>query len=142
VLPRRISLIGALAVVALLAILMNFCLVPIGRDMDWMRLRRQMDVSIRSLGPSHPDAVNPSVWDCAHSWVVTAYGNICFSPEHTATAEMYRLRDDLKKKLAGEIDLNTLKWIWSRLGDTGPHGKQYIERHTPPFRDCFSREGP
>jgi hypothetical protein len=110
--------------------------------MEWTRLARQIDSSIRYLRPSHPDVVNPAVWDCAHGWVVTANGNVCFSPEHAATSEMHRLRHDLQKRIAGEIDLNTLKWIWSRLGDTGPHGKRYVDRFGSSFRDCFPSGSP
>jgi hypothetical protein len=127
-------------VVVFTALLLNFCIVPLGRQTEWRRLQNRMDSTIRYLRPTQPAAMNPSVWECAHGWVVTAYVNICFSPEHTATGEMYRLRDDLDKKLASGVDLDTLKWIWNRLGKTGPHGKRYIERHSPSFRDCFPPE--
>jgi hypothetical protein len=96
-----------------------------------------MDAQIRNLRPTQPNAIDPRVWECAHGWVVTAYCNICFSPEHTATPEMYRLQADLEERLQGEIDLETLKWIWRRLGETGPHGKQYTDRFGPAFRECF-----
>jgi hypothetical protein len=135
---RRISLSGALTVVVLLALFLNFCIVPIGRHMEWTRLERQIDSYIRYLKPTPPSTIKPGEWDCAHSWIVNAYCNICFSPEHTAATEMYRLRKDLRAKLRDRIDLETLKWIWNRLGQTGPYGKQYTERFGPLFRDCFS----
>ena len=133
----RISLTKALVIVALAALLLSFLIAPVGRQMEWRGLAREMDTSIRYLKPTQPNSIASGTWDCAHGWVITAYCNICFSPEHTTTAEMYRLREDLEKKLNGKIDLGTLRWTWIRLGETGPHGKQYIERFEPAFRDCF-----
>jgi hypothetical protein len=133
----RISLAKALVIVALAAVLLSFLIVPFTRQMEWVRLFRQMETSLNVLKPAQPNSIGPGTWDCAHRWVVTAYCNICFSPQHTATAEMYRLRDDLGEKLNDRIDLETLKWIWIRLGETGPHGKRYTERFEPSFRDCL-----
>lgn len=133
----QFSLARLLVIVAVAAVLLRIIIVPLGRQMEWVRLARQMDMPIRSLRPTQPNSIPPGVWDCAHGWVVTAYGNICFSPEHTDTAEMYRLRDDLKVKLNGQIDLGTLRWIWARLSETGPHGKRYTDRFGASFRECF-----
>ncbi len=133
----RISLATALALVALAAVLLNYLIVPFSRQMEWVRLFRQMDTSIGYLKPTQPNSIGPGAWDCAHGWVVTAYCNICFSPQHTTTAEMYRFRDDLNEKRNASIDLQTLKWIWIRLGETRPHGKRYTERYEPTFRECF-----
>ena len=131
-------------VVVFTALLLNFCIVPLGRQTEWRRLQNRMDSTIRT--PSWTDRAgrheSKRVGNVPDGRVVTAYGNICFSPEHTVTVEMYRLRDDLDKKLASGVHLDTLKWIWNRLGKTGPHGKRYIERHSPSFRDCFPPESP
>jgi len=134
--PRRISLVGALVAVAMTAVLLGFCIVPVGRHLEWTRLKQQMDSSIRYMQPSQPNSISPDVWECAHNWVVTAYGNICII-EGTSKPEMYRLRDDLQKKLNGRIDLGTLNWIWNRLGESGQHGKRYTERFGPSFRECM-----
>jgi hypothetical protein len=107
-----------MTVVALLALPMAFCLVPIHRQTEWSRLERQMDTSIRYLRPSDPSTVDPAVWDHALGATITAYGNVCFSTEHVSIPEMYRLRDDLDAKLKGKVDLDTLVWIWERLGGT------------------------
>ena len=139
--PRRKLLITALPVATVTVVLLSFCIAPIASRMEWNRIERRMASSIRSLEPTHPKTIDPRAWECAHSWVQTAYINICFCPEHTSIAEMYRLQEDLDGKLTDEIDLETLRWIWDRLGNTGPHGKQYIERFRPAFRSCFQRPG-
>jgi hypothetical protein len=53
---------------------------------------------------------------------------------------MYRLREDLEVKLKGNVDLGTLRWIWHRLGDTGPYGKRYTERYKSAFLNCLPLE--
>lgn len=136
--PKRRTLRRAmLALVAFVGLLLWFIFIPLRQQLEWARVARQMDATIRYLKPTEPNAVGSGEWDCAHAWVVTAYCNICFSTEHTTTAEMYRLRDDLDRKLTGPVNLETLKWIWDRLGETGHHGKQYTEHYEPSFRDCF-----
>lgn len=139
-LPRRLTLTRAMALVALTAGLLGL-FAPVSRRMEWVRVLRQIDVLIDGLRPTQPNTINPSVWDCARGAVKTAYANICFSPEHTSTAEMYRLRDDLEVKLQGPIDLETLRWLWARLGQTGPHGKQYIQRFDYLIRPCLPDPG-
>lgn len=126
-----------MAAVAVLAVLLGTFVVPVGRRFEFSRLARQMDTSIRYLRPTNFSGVSPTVWECAQVWTVTAYGNVCFSPEHVATAEMYRLRDDLERKLAGPVDLDTLTWIWDRLARTGPSGKRYVERFRPLLEECL-----
>src|SRR4051794_6873902 len=133
---RRFTVGKLMAAVAILALGMGFCIVPIGKQAEFARLQRQMDDSIRSLRPSDPTGISPTEWDCALGWTVTAYCNVCFSPGHVGTPEMYRLRDDLARKLDRRIGVDTLAWIWDRLAQTGPHGKQYVERNLPQFEEC------
>ena len=72
----RISLARSLAIVAFLAVLLSWIIVPVGRQMEWVRLFRQIDTPIRYLRPTQPTSISPATWDCAHTWVVTAYCNI------------------------------------------------------------------
>ncbi len=134
---RGLSVAWAMAAVFLLAVLLRVLIVPAGRFYEWRRLDQEIRVLLGALRPIQQGGTLPAGWDCAEQWVGTAYSNVCFSPGHVTTAEMYRLRDDLKARLGGPADLETLRWIWSRLGETGPHGREYIERFGPEFRACF-----
>lgn len=125
----------SMVAVAVLAVLLAI-IVPVGRVTEYVRLQRQMGTSIRCLNPTNPN-VNPDDWDCAHFRTWVAYENVCFDPRLVNTVEMYRLRDDLDRKLKGNVDLDTLVWIWNRLAETGPHGKKYVERFRPIFEQCF-----
>jgi hypothetical protein len=123
-------------------LLCAFYILVLHSTLEYARVQRQIDSSIRNLRPSRPEKVNQAVWECSRGWLVTAYCNICFSPEHTTIEEMYRLRTDVRKELESEIELDTLKRIWARLAQTGPHGKKYIARYEASFRNCFSSGNP
>ena len=133
----RWSVAKLMGFVALLSVPIAYLGVPVARQAEWMRLARGMEASIRDLRPGDPSIVTPAVWDQAQGAVITAYCNICFSPEHVSTPEMIRLRDDLERTLKGPVNLDTLIWIWGRLGETGPHGERYIDRHRSMIEPCL-----
>lgn len=124
-------------VFALLSVPMGFCLVPIGRQVEPGRLRRQMDTALRNLQATDPWLVGSASWDCARGVVVTAFCNICGLPSYTSTPEMYRFREDLDRKLRGIVDLDTLSRIGSRPGQTGPLGRGDADRRRPLFDQCI-----
>jgi hypothetical protein len=134
---KRPTVRNLMIATALLAPFLAWFAAPLARIIEFQRVQRRMDAVIRNLRPSPLRNVNPTVWDCAHSITITAYVNICFGPGHVSTAEMYRLRDDLDRKFRDEIDLDTLVWIWERLAETGPHGRDYVARHNPLLLQCF-----
>jgi hypothetical protein len=140
--PWRFSIWKLMVAVAVLSVLLGFCVLPVFELNAYHRLQRQTDTSIRYLRPTDPQAVSPVAWECASGWTITAYGNICFSPEHVSYAELCRFRDDLDRKLAGKIDPSTLIWIWDRLAETGPHGQRYVRRFKPIFlAECLPSLG-
>jgi hypothetical protein len=126
-----------MAFVAFLALPMGFCVVPVARQSEWSRLYQGMDRTIQSLQPSDPSTVNPAAWACARAATLTAYCNVCASIEQMPTAEMIRLLDDLDRKLKAKVDLDTLDWIWGRLGETGPFGEEYAESRRYMFDRCL-----
>jgi len=127
---------------AVFGVLLSLCIVPIGRYAEWVRVMRQTRTMIENARPSSSAAVNPVAWDGAHGWVLNAYANICASPEHVSTEEMYLLREDVQEKLTTASDFETLLWIWNRLGETGPAGKHYVTKFRPQFRYFLPSPGP
>jgi hypothetical protein len=91
----------------------------------------QLFDTIAGLHGRQPLEVDKNTWEEAVYLTTTAYGNVCYSPEHVSNAEMVRLRNDLDEKLKSKVGINTLLWIWDRLAQTGPHGRQYITRFKP-----------
>ena len=133
---KGLSVGKLMVVVAFAAMPMAFCLAPIYRQSEFVRLQWSVDAVIRNLQPTDPASVTPAVWDCVRGATITAYDNVCVGPEHVSITEMIRLREDLDRKLKGKVDLDTLVWIWERLGQTGPTGKDYATRFRPLLDHC------
>lgn len=87
------------------------------------------------LPDRRPESVDAKVWEVATSWAITAYANVCFSEGHVPIDELRRFRVDVEKRLAGDVDLATIDWLWQRLAETGPHGQQYRQRFEPQYRE-------
>lgn len=134
---RRLTVRALMGAILLLAVLLQFCIVPFYRHSEWSAIERRLDGQIRHLTPSDPSKVSIAAWDCARDWTTAAYNNICFSQHHVSTDEMRRFKRDLEGKLRGEVDLRTLIWIWDRLSKTGPTGKQYVRNQKDQFFRCL-----
>ena len=110
--------------------------------------RRKAAGLIETLPKRRPADVSPETWEIASTWAVTAFHNVCFSPECVSLSELKRFTADLERELAKNVDLETIDWIWRRLEDTGPTGKRYVERFETLFRAHMaaqladSRKGP
>lgn len=91
--------------------------------------------SVRQLRDQRPRDVDADTWEMASGWAITAYCNVCFSPEHVSHDELRRFRVDLEEQLRRPVDLSTIDWVWERLGQTGPHGARYRERFEPQYRE-------
>jgi hypothetical protein len=87
------------------------------------------------LPDRRPQDVPVKAWEVAATWAITAYANVCFSDDHVSMEELRRFRNELEARIAGNVDLATIDWIWQRLGETGSHGKQYRERFEPQYRE-------
>ncbi len=96
--------------------------------------RRAADV-VESLVDRRPSGTSSTEWDVASEWAVTAYHNVCFSADHVRLDELRRFRVDVEAKCSpqAEIRITTIDWIWQRLAETGPHGKQYVGRFRPQY---------
>ena len=90
---------------------------------------------IESLRDRRPAAVPKATWDNAMAWAITAYHNVCFSDEHVTYKELVRFTHDARIKLAEHGGLESVDWVWARLGRTGPHGKQYVAKFEPVYRE-------
>lgn len=82
-----------------------------------------------------PPDVNSDIWELATSWAITAQANVCFSEKCVSFKELKKYRAELEERLAKNVDLATIDWIWKRLGETGPHGRKYQSRFEPQYRE-------
>ncbi len=128
---------------ALLALAGVFLARPSKRFVDqWIYAQHRQKAAdlVETLPNRRPSHVAPKAWEIASGWAVTAYRNVCFSPEHVSLSELKRFKADLEHEVAKDVDLETIDWIWRRLEDTGPHGKRYVERFEPQFREHMAAQ--
>jgi hypothetical protein len=120
-------------------VLLSLGLVLAGRwilhHSEYAREQRAGYESVLQLRERRPADVSPDTWEWATNWAITAYANVCFSPEHVSLEELKRFRADLEERLRGPVNLGTVDWIWQRLGQTGPHGLSYQQRFEPQYRE-------
>ena len=97
-------------------------------NLIWSYHQRKTHDLVNSLEHRRPSDVEPETWEAASGWTSNAYANICFSPDAVSLSELKRFTADLERELGKQVDLETTAWIWRRLAQTGPHGKQYVDR--------------
>jgi len=78
--------------------------------------------------------VPTETWENATNWATVAYQNICFSDGHVPLKELKEFVHDAEVELNGMVDLNAVDWVWTRLAETGPHGKEYRDDWEPEYR--------
>ena len=126
-------------------------LVGAGGRAYWLRLRtwhafvderNQMEALLRQKREPCPAGVEPRHWEAAWEITYNALGNVCFSPERVTVREMQRLRGDMERKAAETGPLDFLRWLWNRLAQTGPRGREYIERMTPLLEEAIPHDSP
>ena len=135
---RRTSLLlVAFALTGVLAIA-----APVGlriwRLVSFARQQRIGAELIGSLKERCPEMVPKKTWDDATGWAITAYHNVCFSESHVTIVEMVRFNHDARMKLAGNVDLQSVDWVWKRLAETGPHGQRYVDKFEPKYMAAIS----
>ena len=112
---------------------------PVGlRAWHLLRYARQKEVGVKmiqSLRERRPAAVPSQTWDTATGWAITAFHNVCFSERCVTYEELVRFTDDASLRLAGEVSLESVDWVWARLGKTGPLGREYVAKWEPIYRD-------
>lgn len=98
---------------------------------------RQIADRFRALENQPPDGIDSHVWKEMVTITNIGFGNVFFSPTHASYAELLRFETDLDEKLRTDkpMTVETLRWVWKRLADTGPHGKQYSERMIELFEE-------
>ena len=45
---------------------------------------------------------------------------MCFSESHVTLSELKKVSADIEQRCAGDVNLETIDWIWKRLAETGP----------------------
>jgi hypothetical protein len=119
--------IGCFSAIALVAGLLMWWgateIIPLRR---YSLHAQRINEKICSLRDRRPANVSEKLWEDCVAWASIAHCNICYPGSPTKYDAMLRYEEDLDEKLAGQVDLDTLKWIGERLEKTGPNGQQYF----------------
>lgn len=120
-----------LGCLVLLILVIGFLVWFVSNAVPQIRYNRRsyrINEKIISLQQRRPENVSEQAWADCVAWASIAHCNICFSEGHTSYQAMCRFEDQLDEKLQGEVDLDTIEWIGERLAETGPHGRQYMNK--------------
>jgi hypothetical protein len=104
--------------------------------------RRQSDAierRIRSLANRRPNDMSPRQWESAVAWTVNLHVNSLIMFQ--ADGEQIRKLDRrLVKKLAGDVNLDTIHWIWDEYAEICSGGASY-QRFRAQMEDEITRGG-
>lgn len=89
--------------------------------------RRQSEAvqrHIESLAGRCPRDMSPRQWANAVGWTLNLHGNslIMFQADGT---KIRKFDERLAKKLAGEVNMDTIHWIWDEYAEICPGGANY-----------------
>ena len=93
----------------------------------------RIELVVEGMRDRKPADIDQELWGEACDWLCTANGNICYSPESMPTEIVKDLAWRFESRGEGEVDLNTVEWMWDQFAGTGPAGAHYARRH----RACY-----
>ncbi len=126
--PRRSTIVVVACLAFGVAAFWQWRIVPIRRHMAFCDETR---VEFMSLASKRPHDVSPRQWDNIVFWTLNAHGNcLTFSPE-IPQPEHDRFLADLRERLRGPVDLESIDWIWDELVRLTSNGKRYSDRYRP-----------
>ena len=104
--------------------------------------RRQSDAierRLESLGRRRPNDMSPRQWESAVAWTLNLHGNslIMFQADGE---QIRRLDQRLAKKLAGEVNMDTIHWIWDEYAEICSGGASY-QRFRAQMEDEIAQGG-
>jgi hypothetical protein len=140
----RLTIRGSMVVVALLAVVLAFGIIPLSREIERQNTAREyrqvadgITSAILALEKRVPNGVTRSEWLSAVELTALAHFNTCHRWHPPPLGELYSLREDLLLKLGGPVDIRTVAWIWDRLASTCADGKDYTDRNRRSLEKCF-----
>jgi hypothetical protein len=133
-----------MVIIALLAALLGFVIVPLSREIErrnWQReydqVASEMTFAIFALENRAPQGTDPARWKSAVKLTAPVHFNAFHLWHRPPIEETRRLRAELMPKLRGSVDIQTLAEVWECLARTGVDGKRVADRFGPAFRKCF-----
>ncbi len=99
------------------------------------RLYNEIAQSIDNLRHKRPSGFTRKEWAYVVGWTQNAQGNCCGSFYQITDHEHFkRFADELKHRVADDVDLHTVDWIWDEFVAFSSAGPSYSE-HRPTSRE-------
>lgn len=104
--------------------------------------RRQSDaveMRLESLASRRPNDMSPRQWESAVAWTLNLHGNSLIMFQ-AGGEQIRRLDQRLANKLAGEVNMDTIHWIWDEYAEICSGGARY-QRFRAQMDDEIGRGG-
>jgi hypothetical protein len=76
-----------------------------------------------------PAGATAEQWEAVIGWTQNAFPNVFFTPNHIVDAARFReFQRQLASRLTGDVDLDTVAWIWDQVAIHGTNGGEYGRR--------------
>ena len=92
---------------------------------------REVRADLQSLARKRPPSVSRKQWENVVAWTLNAHGNCLTFHADIPQDEMARFEAELKRRLAGPVDLSTIDWIWDEIVRLTPGGQRYSDNGRP-----------
>ena len=89
--------------------------------------RRHVDaieVHLRTLVNRRPDDMSAAQWESAVGWTMNLHGNSLYAFQSDVPT-LRAFEERLANRLAGDVDMDTIHWIWDEYADLCPGGERY-----------------
>jgi hypothetical protein len=87
--------------------------------------------NLYSLAKKRPPTITRKQWENVVAWTLNAHANCLVPYRSIPPDEMVRFEVELKRRLAGPVDLATIDWIWDEIVRLTPGGQRYSDDWRP-----------
>jgi len=101
----------------------------------------RMTAGFEALRFRRPLEISAAEWDHQLRWLHNLAGNCLCVDRYVPTRTLGQLADDLERRIAGEVDLRTVDWIWDEVARVSTIGPGYSERFRPTSTKARLRDG-
>lgn len=84
-----------------------------------------------SLAKKRPPTITRRQWQNVVSWTLNAHGNCLQFAQNLPQSERDRFLTQLRQRLQGPVELETVDWIWDEIMRLTPNGRRYSDRWRP-----------
>lgn len=89
-----------------------------------VQVSRRIEAMIDGLQLRRPNSLNAAQWRCLVDWTRNLHGNSLIAHQ-SSWSQIIGFEARLKGKLSGDVDAETIEWIWDEYAIVCPGGQKY-----------------